>query len=144
MDATWLTGRSKESKRSTLSGKTAEDIIAAVLTSKGVKFEPQAQIGRNIYQKVAQVDFLVPTCQRFPKGLIIESKWQQVPGTNEEKFPYLVLNIHQCYPFPTMIVYGGEGWTPGAIEWIRAQVDGRNLVAVLSIEEFTAWANTNL
>lgn len=71
--------------------------------------------------------------------LIIESKWQSVGGTADEKLPYLCMNIKQRYPYPTIIVLGGEGWHPGAVEWIQCQVDGERLLHVLSVEEFMKW-----
>ncbi len=74
----------------------------------------------------------------------MESKWQEIGGSVDEKFPYLVDNIYQLYPCPTIIVYGGKGAKRGAIDWLRRQADGTHLVAVLSLEEFLTWTLRNL
>ena len=73
------------------------------------------------------------------RGLIVESKWQDVSGTADEKFPYLVANIRHCYPLPTVVVASGNGARPGAIAWLRSRVDGTQFVAVQSIEDFVSW-----
>jgi hypothetical protein len=73
-----------------------------------------------------------------------ESKWQEVQGTADEKLCYLVANIRSCYPCPAIVIAGGSGARPGAIKWLRSQVDGVKLYAVFHVEEFVSWCNRNL
>jgi hypothetical protein len=116
------------------SGNTAEEVIATVLRGYGVKFEQQKRIGVSIYGHEMRADFYLPDLD-----LIIESKWQDTPGSADEKLPYLVANIRERYPYPAMLVLGGIGWKRGAKEWVRQQVDDK-LIGVMTIEQFMKWA----
>lgn len=127
------------------SGKTLEGVIFSTLKNKGLSPVPQCDLGvTSIFGKRIRVDFLIEPCVRVPNGLIIESKWQDVAGSAEEKFPYLVLNIKQRYPYPAIIIADGNGASAGAIFWIRDQVDGEHLLAVYSIAEFLSYCNRKL
>ena len=127
------------------SGRTLEDVIASVLRSKGIPHEPQATLTQcSIYGRDTRVDFLVRPCGSIPRGLIIEARWQDVTGSAEEKLPYLVLNIKRSYPCPAIIVIDGHGFSGGALGWLRAEVDGEKLLAVMSIREFISWCNRKI
>jgi hypothetical protein len=116
-------------------GDVAEQVVASILSSYGVRYIRQQRIGEGIYEgRILQADFFLPDYE-----IIIESKWQSVGGTADEKLPYLCLNIKQRYPYPVVIVLGGIGWHPGSVKWIRDQVDGERLLHVLSFEEFMKW-----
>jgi PD-(D/E)XK nuclease superfamily protein len=106
-------------------------------------FVAQFPIGSSIYGLPLFADFWVRGAAHFPEGLAIEVKWQQSTGSVDEKFPYLALNIKECYPCPALVIADGGGQRPGALHWLRGQVDG-NLMAVFSLAEFMAWANRNL
>jgi hypothetical protein len=106
-------------------------------------FVAQFPIGFSIYGLPLFTDFWVRGAPGFPDGLAIEVKWQQSTGSVDEKFPYLVLNIQQCYPCPALVVADGGGQRPGALQWLRSQTSG-NLLGVYSVSEFLAWANRNL
>ena len=103
----------------------------------------QYPIGIGIYGLPIFADFFLVGAPRFPAGLAIEVKWQQSPGSVDEKFPYLVHCIRECYPCPTVIIADGGGQRPGAIQWLRGQCQG-NLFAVYTLGEFLAWANRHL
>jgi hypothetical protein len=127
------------------SGRTFESVVIGLIGSKGIDFIPQAALPiRSIFNKQVRVDILIEPCSRVPNGLIVECKWQDVTGSAEEKLPYLVLNIKRQYPYPSIIVIDGDGFTDGAIEWTRTQVDGKRLLAVFSIREFISWCNREL
>jgi hypothetical protein len=123
------------------SGHTAEQLIASVLQSRGFVYTRQYPVGHGIYGKMIRADFYIPPVAGLPDGLAIESKWQDVAGSADEKFPYLVANIRYCYPCPTIIVIDGGGVRSGATHWLRTQVDGVHLMAVHTIAEFVSWAN---
>ena len=106
-------------------------------------FVAQYPIGQSIYGLPLNADFWVHGAPHFPDGLAIEVKWQQSTGSVDEKFPYLVYNIKECYPCPALVIADGGGQRPGALHWLRDQVGG-NLVGVYSLAEFMAWANRNL
>lgn len=125
-------------------GKVAEDMIDAMLRRLGYAPLRQHIIGIGIYGTPIQVDFLIATAPGFPTGLIIESKWQGVGGSADEKYLYLVENIRSCFPCPAIVLADGGGARPGAIRWLRGQVDGHNLFAVFSMKELITWCNHNL
>lgn len=97
----------------------------------------QYPIGTGIYGLPIFADFLLAGAPGFPAGLAIEVKWQQSPGSVDEKFPYLVHCIQACYPCPTVIVADGGGQRPGALAWLRGQCQGK-LFAVYTLVEFLA------
>lgn len=125
-------------------GKVAESMIDALLRRLGYVPIQQRVIGLGIYGTPVHADILIECAPGFPDGLIIESKWQGVNGSVDEKYPYLVANIHHCYPCPVIILADGDGAKPGAIRWLRDQVDGNNLYAVFSLKELVTWCNRNL
>ena len=106
-------------------------------------FVAQYPIGQSIYGLPLNADFWVRGAPGLPDGLAIEVKWQQSTGSVDEKFPYLIHNIKECYPCPALVIADGGGQRPGALHWLRGQVAG-NLLAVFSLAEFLAWANRNL
>lgn len=127
------------------SGKTFESVVSGLISGKGIDFTPQATLPVfSCFGKRVRVDVLIEPCDRVPAGLIIEAKWQDSTGSAEEKLPYLVMNIKNAYPYPTIIVIDGSGLTRGSIEWIKAQVDHDKLLHVFSIKEFISWCNREL
>jgi len=125
-------------------GKVAERMIDALLIQLGYAPIRERVIGRGIYGTPIKADILIERAPGFPAGLIIESKWQGSGGSVDEKYPYLVLNIQQIYPCPVIILADGDGARPGAIQWLKSQVDGTNLYAVFSFKELVTWCNRNL
>lgn len=134
----------KQGRQANTTGNAAEAAIVGVLHSKGIVFMRQQKIGKGLYRSDVKVDFYISPCKRLPKGLIIESKWQQSGGSVDEKYPYLVENIKRYYPSPCIVVVDGGGYKPGAVEFLRNQVDGVRLIAVQTISEFLTWSNRNL
>lgn len=127
-----------------LSGRTFEGIVEDALLRKGLTPDFQCWLDAySIFNKRIRVDVKIDPCTLFPDGLIIEAKWQDVGGSAEEKLPYLVLNAKHRYPYPTIVIIDGKGWSEGAIEWLRAQVDD-HLIAVYSTREFISWVNRGI
>ncbi|MBK1986240.1 hypothetical protein A0J48_001515 [Sphaerospermopsis aphanizomenoides BCCUSP55] len=120
-----------------------EFLFNAALLPK--RYGKEVYIGTGIYQTQLKVDFYIIGIPAIPSGLIIECKWQESGGSVDEKFPYLNMNIQSSYPAPTIIILGGEGMREGASSWLKDRVnDNPNLLAVLSLDRFIAWANKNL
>lgn len=102
-------------------------------------FAPQVHLGTGIYGTGIKTDFVVlPRSAKEP--FIIECKWQQADGSVDEKLPFLVANIRECYPHNAIIVIDGEGFRPGAVQWLRKQIGGR-VAGVYSMQEFQSWVN---
>jgi hypothetical protein len=131
-----------QGQRANQNGQTAENLIDAVLHQKRLAFVRQYPIGLGVFGTPIRVDFYLPIVPGHSGGLILESKWQEVAGSADEKLPYLVANIQHCYPSPAIVVIDGDGFRPGAVAWLRAQVGG-NLIAVQNLQEFVTWCNRN-
>lgn len=125
-------------------GSVAESMIGTMLFRLGYTPIRQRVIGTGIYGTPIQVDILIERAPNFPNGLIIESKWQGASGSVDEKYPYLVENIRHCYPCPVIILADGDGARPGAIRWLKSQIDGTNILAVFSLKELMLWCHHNL
>jgi hypothetical protein len=121
-------------------GQISEAVLASVLRSIGLRFAQQVAVGRSIYDTELRVDFVIYNLAAYPDGLVVESKWQDVSGSVDEKFPYLVENIRRRYPMPVIVIAHGGGSREGAVRWLRACCDGVRLVAVFGLEEFISWA----
>jgi len=127
------------------SGRTAENFLADVLRGVGLEFKRQQRVGYSIYHTPIhpwrlRADFIVTNLVKYPSGLAVESKWQDSPGSVDEKFLYLAENIKTRYEVPAIVVVFGGACRPGAFAWLQAQCDGDRLVAVLKLDEFLSWA----
>jgi hypothetical protein len=131
-------------QRANITGRAAEDVIFCILKERGYTVKRQAVIGESIYGTPLRCDFLVSGIKGYEGGLIIESKWQSSSGSADEKYPYLVKNIVERYSHPAILVIGGGGMRPGAMDWLRQQANAQKLIAVYSFEEFMLWAMNNL
>src|SRR5262245_33391956 len=58
----------------------------------GKQYAKQVPCGRSIYDTPRKCDFLVLNKEKFPDGLIIECKWQQVARSVDEKYPFALFN----------------------------------------------------
>jgi len=136
--------RRSQGQNANHNGNVAEQIVSAILTANGAEFEQHKHVGESIYGHPLYVDFYLPSHNCVGGHLCIECKWQSSGGSADEKFPYLVENILHKHPAPTIVVYGGDGAKCGAVQWLHDQVNGKQLLAVLSVEEFIKWSNKNL
>lgn len=133
-----------QGRRANRNGRAAEGVIEDTLVRRGYRPLAQHYIGKSIFQTDLYADFYLPALPGFPDGLVIESKWQEVGGSAEEKIVYLVENIRTCYPCPTIVIADGHGFRTGALTWLRAQAGQGHLYAVFSLVEFLSWCNRTL
>lgn len=79
----------------------------------------------------------------------IECKWQQSPGSVDEKFPYLYLNAVEAMPESTVvIIVDGGGAKESAVAWLRRAAEDRlyvtdpsKTILVFDGSGFIRWAN---
>jgi hypothetical protein len=110
----------------------------------GKQFAQQVPVGETIYKTKRIADVLVINKDLFPDGLVIECKWQQAPGSVDEKYPFLVWNIAKA-DVPTIVLIDGGGYKPAALEWLKAQANPSSaLIAVFTMAEFQKAANNGL
>ena len=139
------------------SGAAFEDSIEAVLEGQGVEViamsewnearlyeEPELTIAiRNvrypsIYGHEARIEFLL---LHNGHNYLIEAKRQRVPGSNDEKLPFVFmngeLNIDATTSF--IVVMDGKGWKRGAIRWINERANETDGFYVLELNSFGRW-----
>ena len=103
---------------------------------RGKQFAKQVWCGKTIYETDRKVDFLVINKDLFSDDLIIECKWQQVGGSVDEKYPFLVFNIIKT-GVPTVILIDGDGYRPMALKFLKDEVaDAKALRGVWTMAEF--------
>ena len=103
-----------------------------------------------IYKHSGNTEFLLLS-EKYNLKIRIECKWQQVPGSVDEKLPYLYLNTIEAMPEKDiMILIDGAGWKEGAIKWLKEAVQKKKYttsdnkdkkILVFSLAEFFTWAN---
>lgn len=107
----------------------------------GKQYLKQLPVGQTIYESPRKCDFFIINRELFPDGLIIECKWQQVSGSVDEKYPFLLLNIIKT-GVPTAILIDGSGYKKTAMNWLKSQVhDKTALIAVWTMAEFQKQVN---
>lgn len=116
------------------SGKAIEQSVANFLRDQGHRVFEQQHLGHNIYGGGLITDIYLPDLP-----LAIEIKWQDVRGSVDRIYPYLVENIRHAYPCPVVVVADGNGASPGALAWLKAQVDSRHLLGVYSLSQFYSY-----
>src|SRR5687767_6646421 len=125
--------------RANFTGASLEAIIKGAIDRKHYqfikreKFDAARQLAQpiyteqyklqSIYESELKCDFILYHPQKHPESLIIEAKWQQDTGSVDEKYPFLVANIREKFPSPTIIVLDGGGYRKQAEAWLRKQVD---------------------
>jgi len=123
--------------RAEKAGQLSEDMIAAILTVYGYRFDRQQIIGRTIYGRRWRVDFVLRNVREYPQGIILECKSQKRRGSVDEKFLYLLESIRRG-PLPAIVIAHGRGIRDAA-DWLRDQCDPERLIAVFDLEEFVSW-----
>lgn len=104
-------------------------------------FTDQFYVCKGIYETDVKCDFILYHPTKHPNCLIIECKWQESGGSVDEKFPYLVANIKEKYPYASIIVLDGGGYKKEAEVWLKKQTDKKKLVHVFNMSEFQKWSN---
>lgn len=151
-------------------GRVLEDTVVSLFTRHGFKeikhsewrkqqngYGPELLIRdvpyASIYGHRAKTEFLAVS-SRLNRRIRIECKWQQSPGSVDEKFPYLYLNCVFGMPEDEIvIILDGGGAKEQAVQWLRNMVKKRWLldddvskktIYVFSVSEFITWANKTL
>lgn len=103
-----------DSNRANFNGKNFEDLISTFLIEKNINFQKEyLSTNMGIYNTKLRFDFYLPDLD-----IVIEAKFQNSPGTVDEKYPYLFENMKSINK-KVLIVYGGGKARPGAINWLK-------------------------
>ncbi len=131
--------------KGTTTGKTFEHVIQIALLDNGYPVRTQVVVGKSLYGGKYKADFVV-------KDIIISCKWQQVPGTAEQKIIYDVASLIKIIKesngkyTKAYVVLGGEGFSANAVKYLTSQsfrdlfVDG-HLIEVLDLNKMLAKIN---
>lgn len=118
-----------------------KQLLGNIKSVGGKQYATQVPVGNSIYESPRNCDFMVINPAKFPDGLIIECKWQQVAGSVDEKYPFLYFNIMKC-GVPTVILLDGGGCKPSAKKWLKSMEDPkRALIHVWNMAEFQRAVN---
>lgn len=91
----------------------------------------------SIYGHRAKIEFRIILNDR---QILVETKRQRVPGSVDEKLPYVFLNARHNLPeLEFVLILDGEGFKPGAITWIKAQAAQTPGFNVLAPGELVEW-----
>ncbi len=130
-------------KQASRQGRKFEDIVAGQFNLSGVDYQKQFRLAAgSIFGKIKVIDFLINNSVAYPEGLYIELKWQDSPGSVEEKMAYTIACIKERYDLPSILLIGGEGLTEGCIAWTLAQKGG-NLIDVMFEKDIIRWIMRN-
>ena len=154
-------------KTANKTGRTLESTVKAVMSSKGFQIlsykEWHKDPGQHstdvlltnapfttIYNHPGHTEFLLIS-KRLNIEIRIECKWQQSPGSVDEKLPYLYLNCVEKMPEKSIVILiDGEGFKKGAIQWLKDAVANKKYslmdkeIKVMNLREFMEWANNTL
>jgi len=101
----------------------------------------------NIYGGRGYTEFLVKS-EQYNLNVRIECKWQSVPGSVDEKFPYLIANCIEKMREPHIIIIcEGKGPRKGSVEWMARQAEEftakrvKRKIEVMSLKGFEEWVD---
>lgn len=118
-----------------------EQVFANRRSIGGKQFAKEVVIGESIYDTKVRCDFLILNKEKWPDGLVVECKWQQVSGSVDVKYPYNVFNILKI-GVPTIILIDGKGARKKAVDWLKSQAHpSKALIGVYDMAEFQALVN---
>lgn len=118
------------------SGRVFERAICAILEASGIAFHAQyrtdyvSQLG-----KIIRSDVFLPRPVGFEGGLHVEARWQDSPGSADEKIYSLEKNIFTSYRRPAVVVIDGESVQP-QLDYMTGLIDNKKLVAVFRLVGF--------
>lgn len=92
--------------------------VLAAYGPRGVEVYEEVPLGTSIIGKQRRVDLLVYEARRA-KPFALECKFQDSPGTVDEKIPYALQDL-ETMPLPGVIAYAGGGFSEGVLHLLQA------------------------
>ena len=105
-----------------MSGKEYADLVAAYMSKRfgdrGLKAYREVRVGKSIIGKNRCIDVF---CVRDADStaFAIECKFQDSPGTVDEKIPYALDDL-DALPMAGCIAYAGKGFSEGVLHMLQA------------------------
>jgi len=103
-----------------VTGADYANLIAAYVAnrfgSRGLKVYREIRVGKSIIGKNRCIDVF---CVRDADAFAVECKFQDSPGTVDEKIPYALDDL-EALPMAGCIAYAGSGFSEGVLHMLRA------------------------
>jgi hypothetical protein len=90
--------------------------LAKRFGARGLKVYREVRVGKSIIGKNRCIDVF---CIRENDAFAVECKYQESPGTVDEKIPYALDDL-AALPMPGCIVYAGRGFSDGVLHMLNA------------------------
>lgn len=91
--------------------------VLSAYQGRGLHVYEEVSLGTSIIGKVRRVDLFVTG--PLGRALVIECKYQEGPGTADEKIPY-ALNDMEAMRVGGVIVYAGNGFSAGVLHLLQS------------------------
>ena len=97
------------------------------------------------YGEVVNVDFLLCDSNKYQCGLVIEVKYQKVPGSVDEKYPYIILNMKKWnrQGIKAAIFFEGNGYRESALKWCQENAN-EDITVLEGTTNIMEWVYSNL
>lgn len=103
-----------------MTGTNYANLVAAYVSkrfgARGLKVYREIPVGKSIIGKNRCIDLL---CIRQADAFAVECKYQESPGTVDEKIPYALDDL-SAMPLAGCIAYAGKGFSEGVLHMLRA------------------------
>jgi PD-(D/E)XK nuclease superfamily domain len=97
------------------------DLIAAYIDvnygSRGIVVYTEVSLGKTIIGKNRKLDVFVLR-KADQRAVAVETKYQEVPGTTDEKIPYALQDLEALW-IPGCLAYAGPGWSKGVLHTLE-------------------------
>lgn len=105
-----------------MSGAEYSNLVAAYLAkrfgARGLKVYREIRVGKSIIGKNRCIDVFC-VCEADSRAFAIECKFQDSPGTVDEKIPYALDDL-EALPMAGCIAYAGKGFSEGVLHMLGA------------------------
>jgi hypothetical protein len=122
-----------------------EQMIVPAMVRGGYNFRRKVDIGRRLGTGRHIVDGLG---EKDGRRILISVKWQQVPGTTEQKVPFEVISMVEAVQYggfdAAYIVLGGQNWRFKEFYLeggLNPYITGAHHVQIVTLEDFVVKAN---
>ena len=146
-------------------GAMLEKMVESMLVSAGFEFMNTADATSELYKDEATkkwyarqfkgligvygvpvtVDFIVCSPTEFKKGLVIEVKYQQVAGSVDEKYPYIILNFKKWLNkgIKSALFMEGGGYRDCVLEWCKDN-QSDDMMVIEGASDIMQWMHLRL
>lgn len=122
-----------------MTGHEYADLVARYIvrnfSARGLAVYREVYLGKTIIGKNRRVDMLLLD-EAANTAMAIECKYQDSPGTVDEKIPYTLEDM-QAIGMPVCVAYGGVGFSQGILRMLAASP-----IAAYCLPDTLTWERT--